>query len=219
MLVLALPVIVLLALALAIDLRAWPFFLQQRVGQGGETIRFLKLRTLPPDTPAYALKHDIDMSLSPLRGFLRRQHLDELPQLIHVITGRLSLVGPRPRMPDAHEPVDPFYARRRVTVPQGCTGLWQIGAGVDMLPSESPEYDLFYVKHASLILDVWILVRTALQTVGLSPQVTLADVPAWALRREPTLVPSPGNRVIDITTARRGAVDLLNVMAAEDGAA
>src|SRR5687768_10966564 len=103
LLLLALPIILVLAVALAMELRAWPFFLQERIGKDGVAIRFLKLRTLPPDTPAYALKHDLEMSLSRLRAFLRSKHLDELPQLVHVLTGELSLVGPRPRMPDAHE--------------------------------------------------------------------------------------------------------------------
>jgi lipopolysaccharide/colanic/teichoic acid biosynthesis glycosyltransferase len=220
LLLLALPVIVVLAMALAVDLRAWPFFLQERIGKGGVPIRFLKLRTLPPDTPAYALKHDIEMSLSRFRAFLRSRHLDELPQLVHVLSGELSLVGPRPRMPDAHEPVDPFYARRRVTVPQGCTGLWQIGAGIDLLPSESPQYDLFYVDHTCLRLDLWILARTALQLLGLAAQVDLADVPAWAVRRAPAEVYRlPVQRVIDITSGALAAAEARDLVAAEDGAA
>ena len=220
LLLLALPVIIVLAVGLAVELRAWPFFLQERIGQGGVPIRFLKLRTLPPDAPAYALKHDFEMSLSRFRAFLRTRHLDELPQLVHVVTGRLSLVGPRPRMPDLYEPVDPFYARRRVTVPQGCTGLWQVGAGTDLLPSESPQYDLFYVAHASLRLDLWILARTALQLVGMGSPVRLGDVPAWALRQEPTQVDRrPAHRVIDITSGALAAAEVLDLVAAEDGAA
>ena len=220
LLLLASPLIVALAVALAVDLRAWPFFLQERIGEGGAAIRFLKLRTLPPDAPAYALKHDFEMSLSRFRAFLRSRHLDELPQLVHVLTGELSLVGPRPRMPDAHEPVDPFYARRRVTVPQGCTGLWQIGAATDLLPSESPQYDLFYVEHTSLRLDLWILARTALQLVGLAAPVRLDDVPAWALRRAPADVYRlPVHRVIDITSSALAAAEALDLVAAEDGAA
>src|SRR5688572_28047288 len=111
LLVLTLQFIVAAAGYLALELRAWPFFMQERIGRAGRPLRFLKLRTLPVDTPAYALKHDLDMRLSRYRAFLRRRHLDELPQLVHVVTGQLSLVGPRPRMPDAYEPVDSFYAR------------------------------------------------------------------------------------------------------------
>ena len=216
------PVILIMAVILAVDLRTWPFFVQERIGHGGVPLRFLKLRTLPRTTPAYALKHDLEMSLSWFRRLLRARHLDELPQLVHVLSGRLSLVGPRPRMPDAYEPVDADYARRRVEVPQGCTGLWQVGAHTDLLPNEAPEYDLFYVDQATLRLDVWILVRTVLQSVGLAGPVTLPDVPAWALRRAQTPVlqfPEPARHtIIDITTAAL-ARDTRDLVAAEDGAA
>ena len=194
------PILLLLAFALAVDLRAVPFFVQKRIGAGGRELGFLKLRTLPPSTPKYALKHDLgDVHLTPLRAFLRRMHLDELPQLVHVVTGKLSLVGPRPRMPDNHEPVDPHYARMRIRVPQGCTGLWQIGAHKDLLPSESPQYDLFYVQHASVALDLWILYRTGLQFLGVGRPVSLADVPAFLLRRSP----DAAEATIDLT-----AIDL-----------
>ena len=181
LLCLTVPLILILAVALTIDLRAFPFFVQRRIGRGGVELGFLKLRTLPPDTPAYALKHELDVAISPLCSFLRRRHIDELPQLLHVLTGKLSLVGPRPRMPDSYEPVDPAYASARVTVPQGCTGLWQIGTDVELLPSEAPEYDLFYVRNATLRMDIWVLWRTALQTLGLAQGVALADVPAFVL--------------------------------------
>lgn len=203
--VVALPIILMLAVALAIELQASPFFVQERIGQGGRPIRFLKLRTLPPTTPAYALKHDLDdMSLSRLRAFLRDRHLDELPQLWHVLAGDLSLVGPRPRMPDAFEPVDGDYATWRVEVPQGCSGLWQIGRHQDDLPSEHPEYDRFYIEHHSLGLDLWILWRTGLQAVGLAEPVGLADVPNGVLRQAipvPHLLEmtDPGGPAIHVT--------------------
>lgn len=224
LLVVAAPFIVAAAVWLAVELRAWPFFVQERIGRGGRTMRFAKLRTLPVETPAYALKHDLDMPLSRFRAFLRERHLDELPQLVHVIMGQLSLVGPRPRMPDRFEPVDADYALRRVRVAQGCTGLWQIGAHADLLPNEAPQYDLFYVDNATLRLDLWILARTALQAIGLAAPVAVTDVPAWTLRRSgrPPLrvLPAPAetvHRVIDLTAAAL-ARDA-ELVSAEDGAA
>lgn len=179
----ALPMIMLLALVLAIELRALPFFVQERIGEDGRHFRFVKLRTLPPSTPRYALKHDLEHdALSPLRSFLRRRHLDELPQLWHVLVGDLSLVGPRPRMPDDFEPVDVGYAQWRVAVPQGCTGLWQIGRHQDELPSDHPEYDRFYIAHRSLLMDVWILWHTARQAIGLGAPIGLDDVPPAFVR-------------------------------------
>jgi len=96
-------------------------------------------------------------------------------------------------MPDAYEPVDPDYAERRVQVPQGCTGLWQVGLHSYDLPSASPQYDDFYLDHASIRLDLWILWRTALLVLRLGPPVGLDDVPLWitgplaARRTEPVV--------------------------------
>src|SRR5215217_2594374 len=94
--------------------------------------------------------------------FLRTHHLDELTQLYLVPLGGLSLVGPRPKMPDRFEPVHPVYAAARTRVPQGCTGLWQIGSHKHLLPNESPQYDFFYVRERTFAMDLWILWRTAL---------------------------------------------------------
>lgn len=177
----ALPLIVGFAIALAITLRAWPFFLQERVGQHGRHFRIVKLRTLPPHAPRYALKDSLDFSTLPaVARFLRRTHLDELPQLFCVLAGNLSLVGPRPKMPDAHEPVDPGYAAIRQSVKQGCTGLWQIGRDADGLPHEAPEYDFFYIENQSLWLDLWILFQTVLVVSRLSRGTSLDAVPQWA---------------------------------------
>jgi lipopolysaccharide/colanic/teichoic acid biosynthesis glycosyltransferase len=178
------PLVMVLAVALAIELRCWPFFLQDRIGRGGTPIRFVKLRTLRPDTPAYQLKHDADWDLSRFRAWLRASHLDELPQLWLVLTGRMSLVGPRPRMPDDYEPVDGRYAAMRQQIPQGCTGLWQISVHAGLLPHETPMYDLFYVRHRTVRLDLWVLYRTALLMVGLAQPVPLDAVPLWCRRRE-----------------------------------
>src|SRR5207248_607570 len=119
---LALPVLLVLALGTAIAFRAWPFFVQRRVGEGGDLFPMVKLRTLPPGAPKYATKHALpEMRVPAFADFLRRTHLDELPQLLLVPLGWMSLVGPRPKMPDEFEPVDPRYGRTRLTVPQGCT--------------------------------------------------------------------------------------------------
>ena len=182
----ALPFILGFAIALAITLRAWPFFLQERIGQHGRHFKILKLRTLPTHTPKYALKDSLDFSTLPaVAQFLRRTHLDELPQLFCVVAGRLSLVGPRPKMPDAHEPVDPTYAAVRQSVKQGCTGLWQIGRDADGLPHEAPEYDYFYIQNRSMWLDLWILFQTVLVVSRLSAGTSLDAIPAWAVAPAP----------------------------------
>jgi hypothetical protein len=83
-------------------------------------------------------------------------------------------------MPDIFEPVTAPYGTERVQVPQGCTGLWQISTDKYGLPSDSPEYDLFYVANHSVRLDLWILWRTVAHGLHLTKLITLDDIPAWA---------------------------------------
>lgn len=183
--IVTLPIVVILAVMSAVMLREWPFFTQARVGRQGRPIPFIKVRTLPSArVGAYVLKHDWRPDEIPrLMSAMRRLHLDEIPQLWLVVTGHLSLVGPRPKMPDDFEPVPQDYNAARVSVPQGCTCLWQIGQDTDRLPSQVPEYDYFYLLHGGLRLDLWILFWTGAQMVGLGGPKTIQDVPTWARSR------------------------------------
>ncbi len=179
--VLTLPVVLVAAVGSAIALRAWPFFVQRRVGWDGMSFRFVKIRTLPTSTPTYLLKNELHVEELPaFCRALRRLHFDELPQLFLVLTGRMSLVGPRPEMIQFHDLLDPVFASERIAVRPGCTGIWQIGRGCAGLLGESPEYDRFYLQHQSLRLDLWIVWRTGLLMLGLTGVVGLEDVPSWA---------------------------------------
>lgn len=196
--VLALPVILALAMTSAALLRAWPLFFQERVGRGGRTFRVIKIRTLPPGTPAYMLKTelgDLTERIPAVLRFLRRSHIDEIPQLLLVPLGRLSLVGPRPKMPDDVEPVDAGYRTARLQVAQGCTGLWQIGRHAGDLPHEAPQYDYFYLRYGTLLLDAWVLWRTFLLMTRLGPPVGLDRIPVWALRSGVAAAIVPGATV------------------------
>jgi lipopolysaccharide/colanic/teichoic acid biosynthesis glycosyltransferase len=196
MCVIALPVMLVGALVSMIALRTWsPFFKQERVGRGGAALQFPKLRTMPKTMPAYGLKTEISFDELPrTMKFLRKTHIDELPQLFLVVTGALSLVGPRPKMPDSVEPVERRYGAARVQVPQGCTGLWQVSVAKPFLPNDHPEFDLFYVANHSVRLDLWILWRTLGHGLGLTKLITLDDVPAWARRKA-----APLTVVLDLT--------------------
>lgn len=188
--VLALPVVLLLAVGLAIALRDWPFFAQRRPGHAGHEFTILKLRTLPRSVPKYASKHALgidEMPLPLLARVLRRTHLDELPQLFLVPLGHMSLVGPRPRLPDECEPVVAEVDAMRTSVRQGCTGLWQISRESDGVASGAPELDAFYIDHACLRLDMWILCRTLGYMFGWARPVAMSDVPAWVLGAKPTV--------------------------------
>jgi lipopolysaccharide/colanic/teichoic acid biosynthesis glycosyltransferase len=180
LLFLTVPVLVIAAVGSAISLRAFPFFVQQRIGKGGEPFSFLKVRTLPVETPSYIDKHRLDLGRVPaFCRMLRRLHLDELPQLLLVLRGDMSLVGPRPEMEVLHEDLPEDFAALRTSVRPGCTGLWQISDGCTGLISSSPEYDRFYLEQRSVRFDLWVLGRTALKMAGLGRTVTLEDVPRW----------------------------------------
>lgn len=172
------PIVLVAAIVSASSLRAWPFFTQQRVGLHGRAFRFIKIRTLPVSTPRYLLKDELDFATVPRAcKALRRLHLDELPQLFLVLIGRMSLVGPRPEMTEFHALLEPEFARARGSIRPGCTGLWQIGAACEGLIGESPEYDLYYVDHHELALDLWVLVRTARMMLGNGELIELRDMP------------------------------------------
>jgi lipopolysaccharide/colanic/teichoic acid biosynthesis glycosyltransferase len=182
--VLVVPVILVAAMGTALALRAWPFFVQDRVGRHGRTFRCVKIRTLPTSAPRYADKYTIGSLKTPaFSQLLRLRKIDELPQLFLVPLGRMSLVGPRPEMPTLHGSLDRRFAESRTSVRPGCTGLWQISNARHQLIGEAPEFDEFYLRHASLRLDLWLIVQTLRSLVGGAP-ISLDAVPRWAMRVE-----------------------------------
>jgi lipopolysaccharide/colanic/teichoic acid biosynthesis glycosyltransferase len=181
--VLSAPIVLITAVVVALSLRTWPVFMHERVGRGGRPFKFIKLRTLPRYAPKYASKYQVTRLPVPRAcRWLRAMHLDELPQLWLVVTGRMSLVGPRPEMAFLLQQMDQDFVRRRTNVRPGCTGLWQISSASQGLIGEHPEYDDFYLRHQSLGLDAWILARTALVLVrGPRGKVVLSagDLAKW----------------------------------------
>jgi exopolysaccharide biosynthesis polyprenyl glycosylphosphotransferase len=183
--VVALIALVLLAvpmLVIALVIRATSsgpaFFRQTRVGRGGREFRIFKFRTMVQDAERrkieLAEENEFDGVLFKLRNdprvtsvgrFLRRYSLDELPQLINVLRGEMSLIGPRPPLPDE---VGKYGTdvRRRLVVKPGMTGLWQVSGRSDLSWEESVRLDLRYVENWSLILDLQILWKTWTAVVG-----------------------------------------------------
>jgi exopolysaccharide biosynthesis polyprenyl glycosylphosphotransferase len=142
-------------------------FAQQRVGLRGRPFRILKFRTMRGDAPPYMSSPpgDVDPRITRTGRFLRRTGIDELPQLVNVLRGEMSLVGPRPEMPHI---VQRYSAveRQRLAVRPGVTGLWQLSADRHAEIHENIEYDLYYVNHQSFLLDMLILLETAFFTLG-----------------------------------------------------
>jgi lipopolysaccharide/colanic/teichoic acid biosynthesis glycosyltransferase len=113
------------------------------------------------DAPKYALHPEDaeDARITPVGRFLRRTSLDELPQLINVLRGEMSLVGPRPEMPFIVEQYN-AHQRQRLDVIPGITGLWQLSADRAFLIHENIFYDLYYIRHRSFFMDVAVLLHT-----------------------------------------------------------
>jgi exopolysaccharide biosynthesis polyprenyl glycosylphosphotransferase len=136
-------------------------FCQKRVGVNGEVFDIYKFRTMYIDTDPYSsAPHDReDPRITPYGRWLRATSLDELPQLLNVVRGQMSLVGPRPEMPFIVDTYDDWQ-RRRLSVKPGITGLWQILGRKDLPMHENLQYDFYYIRNRSLGHDLSILIRT-----------------------------------------------------------
>lgn len=138
------------------------FFTQVRSGRNGVEFRPYKFRTMrggrrPDPKELVPLDHP-DITL--VGRFLRRLKLDELPQLFNVVTGEMSLVGPRPTLPDQVAAYDAFQ-RRRILIRPGLTGLAQVNSSAASPWEERILYDIFYVERHGLAMDAGILLKTA----------------------------------------------------------
>lgn len=143
-------------------------FRQVRVGYRGREFTMLKFRTMWTDVEPYATspEHPDDDRVTPLGRWLRKYSLDELPQLFNVLRGEMSLVGPRPEMPFIVAQYEPWQRRRLEAMP-GMTGLWQILGRKDLPLRDNIEYDFYYIRNQSLLMDLAIFLRTIpLVTLG-----------------------------------------------------
>ena len=168
----ALPILAAACLLVLLGDRSGPvLYRQTRVGRDGVEFGMWKLRTMRAATPErcaaanapHKPRHDPRVT-APGR-WLRRFSVDELPQLINVLTGSMSLVGPRPHLPEEADRFDED-ARARLLVRPGMTGLWQVSGRSELPWSEQLRLDLHYVEHWSLRLDLGILLRTAGAVLG-----------------------------------------------------
>ncbi|HYG98450.1 MAG TPA: sugar transferase [Terriglobales bacterium] len=161
-LLLSLPVSALVALLVKLDSPGPALFVQTRVGQNGKTFNMYKFRTMYTDAPKYHYSptDGSDMRITRLGRFLRRTSFDEVPQILNVIRGDMSLVGPRPEMPFI---VAEYNARQRqrLEVKPGVTGLWQLSADRAHLIHENIHYDLYYIRNQNFFMDLAILLHTA----------------------------------------------------------
>ncbi len=158
---LSLPVWAILAIAIKLESKGPIFFRQTRVGQHGRPFEILKFRSMKVDAPKYARSPDehSDPRITRVGRFLRQTSFDEVPQLINVLKGDMSMVGPRPEMPFITAEYGPLETSR-LTVPQGITGLWQLSADRRYAIHQSLEYDLYYIQNRTILMDIAILLHT-----------------------------------------------------------
>jgi exopolysaccharide biosynthesis polyprenyl glycosylphosphotransferase len=137
------------------------FFRQDRVGRDGRRFTMLKYRTMITDAEPYAVAPtaEDDPRVTRFGRWLRKTSLDELPQLVNVLKGDMSMVGPRPEMPFIVEKYEPWQ-RRRLDVKPGVTGLWQVIGRKNLPLHLNMQYDFYYIKNQSFMLDIEILFRT-----------------------------------------------------------
>jgi exopolysaccharide biosynthesis polyprenyl glycosylphosphotransferase len=167
----AAPLLLLLAILIRLQDGGPALFVQRRVGKNGRTFGMLKLRTMRVNTEEIDLNPMANIAegpltmipndprVTPLGRWLRRHKLDELPQLLNVLAGQMSLVGPRPPTPDEVQQYT-SWQRCRLAVRPGITGLWQIDKERKWRFDEMVELDLRYILNWSLLLDYGVMLRT-----------------------------------------------------------
>ena len=168
------PILLIISVLIKVDSNGPIIFRQERVGENGHAFHMFKFRTMVPDADSHVAqiteinptngrilfkKRPDDPRITHIGRFLRRTSIDELPQLLNVLLGDMSLVGPRPELPwlvDQYEP----WQRKRFAVPQGMTGWWQVNGRSDKPLHLHTEDDIYYVQNYSIWMDIYILLKT-----------------------------------------------------------
>ncbi|CAI2649526.1 putative sugar transferase EpsL [Apilactobacillus kunkeei] len=171
-LLITLPLTLVVSLCIYLDDRGPIFYTQERIGKDGKPFRIYKFRSMCQNADAKKkelteqnevngamFKMSNDPRVTRIGCFIRRHSIDELPQLINVLLGNMTVVGPRPPLP---EEVDQYsqHDKERLKVKPGCTGLWQVSGRNSLDFDEMVELDIDYIEHASLLLDVKICFKT-----------------------------------------------------------
>lgn len=161
-LILLSPLLLLVALLVRWRLGSPVIFRQQRLGLGGEPFVLFKFRTMTSEIDGHGLPRPDHVRLTPLGRFLRKTSLDELPELLNVLRGDMSLVGPRPLLPGYF----PYFSEQemaRFSVRPGITGLAQISGRNDLSWDQRMTADMQYIRHWSFGLDLQILLKTVVK--------------------------------------------------------
>jgi len=162
------PVIVLEALVMMIVLRGAPGFSQIRIGWCGDPFKVWKIRTLASNTDPSLDSTEVNLlRIHPLARLLRISHIDELPQLVQVLTGRMSLVGPRPHIPRVRDQIPAVYRLERERLRPGMTGVWQLSRFRPDGVIDGAVCDRAYFLVQSFALDIRLLILTLVTGFGI----------------------------------------------------
>jgi exopolysaccharide biosynthesis polyprenyl glycosylphosphotransferase len=173
------PLLILLAILIKLTSPGPILYKSRRVGRGGRHFNFLKFRSMIVggenrrhlqrlnEMSGHLFKIRKDPRVTPFGRFMRRYSLDELPQLVNVLRGEMSLVGPRPLPAEDLDPAGQsrefkFWAEERYRVPPGLTGLWQVRGRSDLPFEKMTELDIYYIQNWSLLVDFHIMLLTPL---------------------------------------------------------
>ncbi|MDZ3952453.1 sugar transferase [Bacillus thuringiensis] len=158
------PIIILFCMLTIMESKGSPIFLQRRIGIHGKSFYIIKIRSMKKDAekdgPQWA--NENDPRVTKIGRFIRKTRIDELPQLINVVIGDMSLVGPRPEREvfiEKFESEIPGFSKR-LQVKPGLTGWAQVHGGYNLSPHQKLRYDLFYIRNQSMILDLKIMMKT-----------------------------------------------------------
>lgn len=163
-LIVLMPVILIFSILIILESPGSPFYLQERLGLNGKKFKVIKLRSMRNDAEKNGAKwaEKNDPRVTKIGLFIRKTRIDELPQLINILKGDMSLVGPRPERPiftEKFEKKIPGF-KRRLEVKPGLTGWAQINGGYEITPEEKLKLDIQYINNSNLLLDLKIIVKT-----------------------------------------------------------
>ena len=163
MVVMIVPMLVIVIL-IRMDSKGRAIYKQTRLGKGEKPFTIYKFRTMYQDAEKTGIRWAAlnDQRCTRLGKLLRHSHLDELPQLVNIIAGQMSFVGPRPERPEFYDIFDTYIDgfRQRTMVKPGLTGLAQVNGGYELLPEEKIVYDLYYIENRSVAMDVKCIIKT-----------------------------------------------------------
>lgn len=161
------PIIIMACIAVVLTSKGSPIFNQERMGLWGKKFKIYKIRSMYIDAEANGkpqLAKVNDQRITPVGRFIRKTRIDELPQLINVIKGDMSIIGPRPEREffyqEYSKTLPEFY--NRLQVKPGITGLAQVSAGYDISPEEKLKYDMEYIQYRNFLFDIKIIFKTLL---------------------------------------------------------